>query len=168
MQKGGGAQVTEAQSVRSKAVLLAIAVTVVLVDQATKAWAVAALGGGRRIPLIGEIFDLRLVRNPGSAFGLFKGSTMLIFVASAAITLAVIFWAAREQYASPWLGLIIGGGIGNLIDRLWRPPGGGRGEVIDFLYLSFWPTFNVADAAIVVGVSVMLILSMRASEAVAP
>jgi signal peptidase II len=168
MQKGGGAQVTADTSIRSKAAVLAVALAVILVDQATKAWAIAALGGGRRIPLIGEIFDLRLVRNPGSAFGLFKGSTLVIFLASAAITLAVIVWAVREAYVSPWLGLIIGGGIGNLIDRLFRPPGGGRGEVIDFLYLSFWPTFNVADAAIVVGVGVMLILAMRQSEPVTP
>ena len=168
MQKGGGAQVAADSSVRSKAVLIAIALAVLLLDQATKAWAVAALGGGRRIPIIGATFDLRLVRNPGSAFGLFKGSTLAIFVASTLITLAVIVWAAREPYPSPWLGLIVGGGVGNLIDRLFRPPGGGRGEVIDFLYLSFWPTFNVADAAIVVGVGAMLILAMRPNEAVTP
>jgi signal peptidase II len=168
MQKGGGAQVTADRSARSKAVILAIALAVVLLDQATKAWAIAVLGGGRRIPIIGATFDLRLVRNPGSAFGLFKGSTFVIFVASTLITVAVIVWAAREPYPSPWLGLIVGGGFGNLIDRVFRPPGGGRGEVIDFIYLSFWPTFNVADAAIVVGVGAMLILAMRPNEVVTP
>ena len=75
--------------------------------------------------------------------------------------MAVIVWAIRDPAASPVLGLIIGGGIGNLIDRVTRPPGGGRGHVIDFIYLSFWPTFNLADAAIVVGVGAMLLLAMR-------
>jgi len=80
------------------------------------------------------------------------------------ITLAVIVWAVRDPEASPVLGLIIGGGIGNLIDRVVRPPGAGRGEVIDFIYLSFWPTFNVADAAIVVGVGAMLLFAMRENQ----
>jgi signal peptidase II len=161
MQKSGGAKVAPAQTIHPKLLLLATAAAVVLVDQASKAWALAALGNGRRIPIIGSVFDLRLVSNPGSAFGLFKGSTLAIFIASCVITLAVIVWAVRDPEASPVLGLIIGGGIGNLIDRLVRPPGAGRGEVIDFIYLSFWPTFNIADAAIVVGVGAMLLLAMR-------
>jgi len=161
MQKSGGAQVAPAQTIRPKLLLLATAAAVVLVDQASKAWALAALGNGRRIPIIGSVFDLRLVSNPGSAFGLFKGSTLAIFIASCVITLAVIVWAVRDPEASPVLGLIIGGGIGNLIDRLVRPPGAGRGEVIDFIYLSFWPTFNIADAAIVVGVGAMLLFAIR-------
>lgn len=163
MQEGGGTQVAQHRAINSKFVLLAIALSVILVDQASKAWALSALDGGRRIPLIGEVFDFRLVLNPGSAFGLFKGWTLAIFLASAAITAAVIAWAIRDPSPSPWLGLIIGGGIGNLIDRLFRPPGAGRGEVIDFIYLSFWPTFNVADAAIVTGVGAMLILAARES-----
>ena len=164
MQKSGGAQVAPAQTIRPKLLLLATAAAVVLVDQASKAWALAALGNGRRIPIIGSVFDLRLVSNPGSAFGLFKGSTLAIFIASCVITLAVIVWAVRDPEASPVLGLIIGGGIGNLIDRVVRPPGAGRGEVIDFIYLSFWPTFNVADAAIVVGVGAMLLFAMRENQ----
>jgi signal peptidase II len=162
MQKGGGAQVVQVRN--HKLALLATAMSVVLLDQASKAWALAELGNGRRIPLIDSIFDLRLVSNPGSAFGLFKGSTLMIFVASCLITIAVIVWAIRDPAAHPALGLIIGGGIGNLIDRMVRPPGGGRGEVIDFVYLSFWPTFNLADAAIVVGVGAMLLLAMRENQ----
>ena len=161
MQKSGGAKVAPAQTIHPKLLLLATAAAVVLVDQASKAWALATLGNGRRIPIIGSVFDLRLVSNPGSAFGLFKGSTLAIFIASCVITLAVIVWAVRDPEASPVLGLIIGGGIGNLIDRLVRPPGAGRGEVIDFIYLSFWPTFNIADAAIVVGVGAMLLFAIR-------
>lgn len=161
MQEGGGAQVTEARALSPKPLLFAIALAVISADQASKAWALESLDGGRRISLIGEIFDLRLVLNPGSAFGFFKGWTLAIFLASTAITVAVIVWAIRDPRPSPWLGLIIGGGIGNLIDRLFRPPGAGRGEVIDFIYLSFWPTFNLADAAIVIGVGAMLILAAR-------
>ncbi len=99
--------------------------------------------------------------NPGSAFGLFRGSTLLIAIASSLITVVVIGWAVRDAAAPVWLGLVIGGGIGNLIDRAFRAPGWGRGRVVDFIYLSFWPTFNLADAAISLGVALLLLEALR-------
>ncbi|HEX2184294.1 MAG TPA: signal peptidase II [Chloroflexota bacterium] len=142
-----------------------MAAAVVLADQVAKAWAVAALSGGRRIPIIGDTFDLRLVLNPGSAFGLFPGSTLLIAALSTIITVAVIVWAVRDPAAPLALGLVIGGGVGNLVDRVLREPGFGRGHVVDFIYLSFWPTFNLADAAICVGVGLMLLEALREERA---
>ncbi len=157
MQEGRGAQVAGS----TKLVLFGLAIAVVVVDQASKAWAVSALGSGRRIPIVGDTFDLRLVLNPGSAFGLFRGSTLLIAIASSLITVVVIGWAVRDAAAPVWLGLVIGGGIGNLIDRAVRAPGWGRGHVVDFIYLSFWPTFNLADAAISLGVALLLMEALR-------
>jgi signal peptidase II len=96
MQEGRGAQVADPPSTRSKQALFGLALAVLVVDQVSKAWATTALDGGRRIPIIGDTFDLRLVFNPGSAFGLFRGSTSIIALASAVITVAVIVWAIRD------------------------------------------------------------------------
>lgn len=164
MQEGRGAQVAEPQTKRAKLALAGTAAAVVVADQVSKAWAVAALDGGRRIPIIGETFDLRLVFNPGSAFGLFRGSTVLIAVASAVITVAVAVWAFRDPQVPATVGLVIGGGAGNLIDRAVRAPGFGRGHVVDFIYLSFWPTFNLADVAISIGVGLLLLEALRSER----
>jgi signal peptidase II len=161
MQEGRGAQVADPQATRNKQALFGLALAVLVADQASKAWATTALDGGRRIPIIGDTFDLRLVFNPGSAFGLFRGSTSIIALASAVITVAVIVWAIRDPMAPVALGLVIGGGLGNLVDRAVRAPGFGRGHVVDFIYLSFWPTFNLADSAICVGVGLMLLEALR-------
>ncbi|HEX2052739.1 MAG TPA: signal peptidase II [Actinomycetota bacterium] len=157
MQEGRRAQVAASP----KLALLAIALAVIAADQVSKSWAVSALSGGRRIPIIGNTFDLRLVLNPGSAFGFFPGATLVIATLSALVTIAVIIWAIRDPKPPPALGLVIGGGVGNLIDRAFRAPGWGRGHVVDFLYLSFWPTFNLADAAISVGVALLLFQALR-------
>lgn len=124
-----------------------------------------ALSEGRRIPIIGDTFDLRLVLNSGSAFGLFPNATLFITIASTLVIVAVVVWAVRDPTVSVALGLVIGGGIGNLSDRFFRPPGGGFGHVVDFIYLSFWPTFNVADSAICVGVGFLLLQAWREEKA---
>jgi signal peptidase II len=161
MQEGRGAQVATAEIRRTKVALFGIAAAVILVDQASKAWAASALANGRRIPILGDTLDLRLVLNSGSAFGLFPGSTLLIALASTVIIVAVTVWAVRDPAAPAALGLVIGGGVGNLLDRAFRPPGFGRGHVIDFVYLSFWPTFNLADASICIGVGLLLLAAFR-------
>jgi signal peptidase II len=136
--------------------LIGTAIAVVVADQASKALALSALAEGRRIPLVGRYLDLRLVRNPGSAFGLFQSSTIAVFAASLVILSVVSFWAFQNPSATVRFGLVVGGGAGNLIDRIFRPPGFGKGHVIDFINLSFWPTFNLADSAIVTGVTLLL------------
>lgn len=161
MQEGRRAQVASP----TKLALFGVAVAVILVDQVSKAWALSALSGGERIPILGNTFDLRLVLNPGGAFGLFPGSTLVIATLSTLITIAVAAWVVREPNPPLALGLVLGGGIGNLIDRAVRAPGWGRGHVVDFLYLSFWPTFNLADAAISVGVAFLLIQALREERA---
>ena len=86
---------------------------------------------------------------------MFPGATLFFFVASLAIVVVVVVWALRDLENPGAFGMVLGGGIGNLIDRLVRPPAPMRGRVIDFLDLSFWPTFNIADSAIVLGVIVL-------------
>lgn len=162
MQERGRAEVTGARRARRQ--LIAAGLLVAVIDQASKAWAVAALSGGRRIPLIGRALDLELVNNPGSAFGLFTGLTIVVFAVSAAILVFVTAWAWRLGTHGVAFGLVIGGGFGNIIDRLIRPPSVGRGHVVDFIDLSFWPTFNLADAAIVTGVLILIFFGPKAAS----
>lgn len=127
----------------------------------SKAWAIRELGRGKSIPVISDVFQLRLVRNSGSAFGLFAKFPIVIFLVNVGIMALVILWALRSQGPGLPLGLVIGGGLGNLADRILRPPGWGLGKVVDFLYLPFWPTFNLADTAIVIGVFLLVLDGVR-------
>jgi signal peptidase II len=139
-----------------------LAAAVVTLDQATKAWAVAALSDGP-IRLIGDVLALRLTRNPGGAFSVFTGFTPLLALLAAALVVVIVRTTRRTADAvmAYTLALVLGGAVGNLVDRLVRPPGFLRGHVIDFIDLSFWPTFNLADSAITIGVIVVLIRGWR-------
>lgn len=141
-----------------------VAVIAVLIDIASKSWAVADLSDGSRIdgPLGSS---LRLVHNTGSAFSLGEGLGPLFGVLAVAVSIS-LFWVVR-QVEDRWvvfgLGLVQGGAIGNVIDRLFRD--GDRflgGAVIDFLEIAdFWPVFNLADVSIVVGGALVVIAGSR-------
>lgn len=163
MQEGRRAEVG-GQS-RDRLILAAVVVAVLLLDQLSKAWALEALTRGRRIALVGDLFGLQLVRNPGGAFGFLPGSTIVLTIASMLLVVFVAVTAWRKGEVPSLYGLILGGGTGNLIDRFARPPYGGRGWVIDFFQSSVWPTFNIADTAIVVGVVLIVIGSFRNQDA---
>jgi lipoprotein signal peptidase len=144
-------------------VLVATAVTVVVVDQLSKAWAVEALTGRGRVDLVGDLFGLRLTRNPGAAFSLATGATW-IFTILATIVVVIIARIARDLGSRAWavtLGLLMGGATGNLIDRLVREPGFARGHVIDFFELPHYPIFNVADSCIVTAAILIGWLGLR-------
>lgn len=134
----------------------ALAVTAVVVfvaDLATKTWAVAHFGNGRVTRLVPHLLDLEESRNSGAAFGLATGATVL-FSAVAVAVAVVIVREARRLRSLPWaiaLGLLLGGAVGNLGDRIFRSPGVLRGRVVDWIYLHHWPVFNLADSCIVVG-----------------
>ena len=137
------------------------ALGILLADQLTKAWALQALVLGQTSPIIPGLFHLTLVLNPGVAFGLLGGVGWPITVIALALIVGLLLttWrqeqpvAARPAWVTPLaLGLIVGGAVGNLIDRLRV------GRVIDFLDFRVWPVFNVADSAITVG-AVMLALA---------
>lgn len=134
----------------------------VVADQLTKAWAVAALSDGP-VRLLGDAVQLRLTRNPGGAFSLLTGATPVL--ALIAVVMVVVIVRTTRRTTDPWLamalGLVLGGAVGNLVDRLFRYPGFLRGEVVDFVKLPYWPTFNLADSAITVGVVVVLLRGWR-------
>lgn len=130
-----------------------IAAGVLLVDQVTKSLAESRLDGPTHV--IGPI-GFGLTYNSGSAFSLFQGSAALlaIFDVLLAIVIAVIAVRVRRPGLQVGLGMMLGGALGNLADRLVR---GHHGQVVDFITLSHWPTFNLADAAIDIGVLVVII-----------
>ena len=133
---------------RRLALTAVVAAAVVAADQATKSWAVADLH--RPVHLVGP-FGLALQYNSGTAFSVLSGSgawltPLVVLVLAVVVWLA---WRARSRLAAVAFGLLVGGAVGNLADRLVR---GHHGDVVDFVTLSHWPTFNVADACITVGV----------------
>lgn len=143
--------------------LLGVAALVLAVDQLTKAWAVAALGDGRIIDLVGSL-RLRLTVNYGSAFSLADGRGPLISLLALAVV-AVLLRTGRHATQSSMavaLGLVVGGAFGNLIDRALRAGDGFLGGgVVDFVDLQWWPVFNAADAAIVVGAALLFLVQWR-------
>jgi signal peptidase II len=143
--------------------VLTAAATVLVLDVGSKALAVAELTDREPISLLGGLLTLRLVRNPGAAFGMAQGLTILFTLVALAVVVVILRLARRLQ--SAWwaaaLGLVLGGALGNLLDRLLRSPGPGRGHVVDFLELPRWPVFNLADSAIVVAALLMVALTAR-------
>lgn len=148
---------------RRLVVLLAtIAAGVLAVDQATKVWALHALDGERR-DVLGDLLGLQLVFNPGAALSIATGQTWLLTVV-AVVVVVVIARVARRIGSTTWavaLGLLLGGALGNLVDRLLRDPGFGRGYVIDFIAYLDWFVGNVADIAIVVAAALVVLLVGR-------
>ena len=132
-------------------VLWAVALAVVVVDQATKAWAASALADGHRIDVMGGALGFILVRNPGAAFSFATGQTWIFSIVAIVVTVIVV--RVSKRLGSMWwavtLGLVLGGAVGNLIDRLARAPGIFRGRVVDFIDYGGLFVGNVADIAIV-------------------
>jgi signal peptidase II len=117
-------------------------------DAATKAWALSALRDGHQIAVPGGIVRFQLVANHGAAFGIGAGYESVVAIVSLALIIALAVWAARASTVAERLGawLAVGGGLGNLVDRVVRPPGGLHGAVTDWIHVSFYgPTFNLAD-----------------------
>lgn len=153
-------------TLRSLVVLWTLALGVVVVDQLTKAWALRALADGHRVDLLGDWFGLVLVRNPGAAFSFATGQTW-IFTVVAVVVSVVVIRVSRRLDSLWWavvLGLVLGGAVGNLIDRLVRAPGVFRGHVIDFIDYGGFFVGNVADIAIVVAAVAIVGLSMIGLE----
>lgn len=144
-------------------VLLSVSLAVLTLDLLTKLLAVRELTDREPVELAGGILTLRLVRNSGAAFGMAQGLTVVL-TALALVVVAVILRMASRLRSTWWavaLGLVLGGALGNLVDRLFRAPGPGRGHVVDFLELPSWPVFNLADSAIVCAAVLMVLLSAR-------
>lgn len=151
----------------AKRLAWAVAITVVVLDQATKAWVVSQLRPGAEQTFLPGLLALQRVPNTGAAFGLFAGSTLWLGVMSLLVSIAVAFWISRLQRVALWraLGaaLVLGGAFGNGLDR-WR-----LGAVVDFLKLLPvpFPVFNVADIAINLAVLCFLIDLLQADASTA-
>lgn len=149
--------------------MAAIVIAVVALDQASKAWAVHRLADGA-VEIVGPDVALRLTRNSGGAFSLFRGYTPLLAVLAVVFTVVLARAVQRtdSRLVLVALALVLGGALGNLVDRLVRSPGFLRGHVVDFVDLGPWPTFNVADAAITVGAALLVVGLFREDRAEAP
>lgn len=142
-----------------------IALVTLLVDQATKWWALRALEPGERQQLIGDLITLRVIRNAGAAFSTLDTMTYVVTLIAVAICAYIAVYAHRRALSRPYawcLGLILGGALGNLVDRFLREPGVLRGHVVDFIDYFGWFVGNVADIAIVLAAAAFLVLVMRA------
>ena len=139
--------------------VLATAAVVVALDQVTKETALRTLSDGP-VDVIDGALTLRLTFNSGGAFGVLQGRPNLFLTATLAVAAAILVWAnnlEQRSWAVP-LGMILGGGLGNVADRIFRPF---DGHVVDFVDLHVWPVFNLADSSIVVGVCLLFLLSAR-------
>lgn len=148
---------------RRAGLLVLVAGLVLAADITTKCLVVAHLEGQRILSLLGGHLLLRASRNSGAAFSFAEGATV-IFTAVALTVVVVILRTARRLRSAAWavaLGLLLGGATGNLLDRLLRAPGIGRGAVVDFIDFRVWPSFNIADSAIVCGGILAVLLSTR-------
>ncbi len=142
--------------------MVLLALVVVALDQITKVWAAEQLAGRPPVEVVGELLRFTWVRNPGGAFSLGTDYTWVFTVAAVAVSVGILVFAPRIR--SWWwlvaLGGLLGGALGNLVDRASEPPGFGVGYVRDFIQLPNWPVFNVADMAVVGSAVLIVALSL--------
>lgn len=157
---------TVAARPRRMRMLVVIAVVVLALDLLTKVLAVALIDPRDPVRIIGDTVTLTLIRNPGAAFSMATGMTWLLTLVAVGVVIGVI--RIGRTLRSPWwalgLGLVLGGALGNLIDRIFRSPGPLQGHVVDFVSVGWWPVFNVADSSIVCGAVLLVALTLFGIE----
>ncbi|MGW0873677.1 signal peptidase II [Streptomyces sp. NPDC002740] len=148
---------------RRIAVLFSVATFAYVIDLVSKMIVVAKLEHHAPIEIIGDWLKFEAIRNAGAAFGFGEAFT-IIFTVIAAAVIVVIARLARKLYSLPWaiaLGLLLGGALGNLTDRIFRAPGVFEGAVVDFIAPKHFAVFNLADSAIVCGGILIVLLSFK-------
>jgi signal peptidase II len=148
---------------RALAIFVVVAVVAYGADLLTKTLALRNLDPQDPVPVIGDLLELRLVRNPGAAFSMGTSFTAVLTVV-AVVAAVVVLVLARRLGSRLWafgLGCLLGGVLGNLTDRVFREPSFMHGHVIDFLALPNWPVFNVADICINVAAGVIILQALR-------
>ncbi|WP_353987774.1 signal peptidase II [Ruicaihuangia caeni] len=166
-------------SVRSLVLIVAVAIVAYALDQGSKLFVTSSLPLGEAVPVLGQVLEFRYVKNPGAAFSLGVGYTWIFSIAAAGVVVFVLLFA-RKIRSARWallFGMLLGGTLGNLTDRLFREPSFGQGHVIDFIQVWGFPAiFNVADIFIVSSMVLFVLLTLlgvsldgrrHASEAVA-
>lgn len=146
--------------------LLAVAATLFVLDLVTKIAVVEYIRPGESVSVIGDVVELVLVRNPGAAFSMATGMTWLLTLIATAVVIGVLR-IGRTLRSTLWavgLGGVLGGALGNLVDRLFRAPGPFQGHVVDFVSVGWWPVFNVADSSIVCGAVLLVLLTVFGFE----
>ena len=147
---------------RALVIILVIALLVLLADQLTKLWATSALKEGEYHSLIGSLLGLQLTYNSGAAFSFLVNATW-VFTIVAALAVVALLWFSRLVGARSWavaFGLLLGGALTHLGDRLFRAPSFGQGHVVDFIAYANWFIGNVADIAIFFGALLALVLAV--------
>jgi signal peptidase II len=140
-----------------------IVLGVVALDVLSKLWAVHDLSGGP-VWVVGDDVGFALVRNTGSAFSLFQAFTPLLAIVAVVVAVVLVRTVrrTRDTLMVVGLSLVLGGALGNLVDRLFRSPGFLKGAVVDFVHVGEFPTFNVADSAITIGAILIIVWAIRA------
>ena len=136
--------------------------TIWLFDYATKTWALSNFSSDPE-PVIGTLLQFTLLKNSGAAFSLASGFTLIFSLLAVAVIATIVRYAARIT-SRGWLtcaGLLLGGVLGNLTDRIFREPGFFLGHVIDWIQIPNWPVFNIADIAISTAALLAFIQTMR-------
>jgi signal peptidase II len=144
-----------------QAAIALVAAAVLVIDQLTKVWAASGLDD-RTIHVVWKL-QLRLVRNPGTAFSIGEGKGQLLGVVACIVAIVLVHLARqpRSWVSAIGLALVLGGALGNVIDRLVRAPHGFMtGHVVDFIDFQFWPVFNVADMGVTCGI-ILVILDLQ-------
>ncbi|MEV7606155.1 signal peptidase II [Paenarthrobacter sp. NPDC089322] len=132
-------------------------------DQLTKLWVTSTMTEGERIPVLPPLLHWYYIRNSGAAFSIGENVTWIFTIVMAVVSVAILFQLRR--LGSAWwslsLGLLLGGALGNLTDRLFREPSFAMGHVVDFIQLPNFAIFNIADSAVVSGVVIICLLTLR-------
>lgn len=142
-------------------VFIGAAAAAILLDQVSKAIVVASMEPGTSVTVIPHVLSITHSTNTGAAFGLMRGSGQIVFLAALVIIALAFAWffafrGKKRLWSFVGLGLLIGGALGNLIDRIFRH------KVVDFFDLGWWPVFNIADLAIVAGVIIIVVVTALA------
>ena len=151
---------------KPRILLVLVALLTIGLDVATKVLVVARLEGRTPIDLFDGLVTFAVSRNSGAAFSFAQGATLVFAAVAVGVAIYILRTLPRLK-SSGWavaLGLLLGGACGNLVDRLTRAPGFGRGAVVDFIYVPHFATFNVADSGITVGAVLAVLLSLRGIE----
>ncbi|WP_405151674.1 signal peptidase II [Sphaerisporangium sp. NBC_01403] len=178
MQAAGGASLNASpettdgpEPLRAKRIgaLAVIAVLIYVLDLASKTLVVKFLEGGEPVRVIGDLLQLRVIRNSGAAFSIGTGMTIIFTVIATGVVVAILR-TARQLRSVPWaitLGLLLGGALGNLTDRVFRYPAPFQGHVVDWIEVfpvTHFPVFNIADSSIVCGGILAVFLAWRGHQ----